>query len=349
MSKKKYITTRVVPGAELICTMKFLNKILPEYEFIISTKPSQLLILKDSRMLQEERNVHNYEAVIVFSGEPLYSKEYWWLSMVFYFMEFFVSKALMRKLFYFLLRRRRDLTCMFFIYRQRFSHIEKFIKNSSTHVYSIVSSHLRENIRSKNVMSMPYFISSNCVLEKYVSQTSLLNQQSYREYKQRKFCALAVGNLNKLHTFDIYACLNQYKTVDFYGGIFLSSLGNFPGGHEDTPRCYQTYKFVIAAENTCSENYITEKIFRALEGSSLPIYWGAPNIKDYVNEQRFVCAQDYKNYRALRERIKTLDQDHDQYMHMISQPIFTEKNIENIHKAEQKARTFLLKVLEKIK
>ena len=350
MHKKKYITTLPSPGTLLQYLIPFLNRILPEYEYIISYKAPQLLLLKEARVLQEEHNLHHYQAVIFVPGETLYSKEYCWIDRFCYFISLFCSKSLTRTLFYFLVRRRKDIASLFFCYRRRFSYIEKFIQRSSHHTYSLVPAELREDLRTKNVLSIPFMICNDCALNKHINKAPVVrNQQISSQYKQRKFCALLMANINKLHTFDIYMCLNQYKSVDFYGGPFFAPLGNFPGLYWDSPKCYQSYRFVISTENTSSENYITEKIFRAFEADVIPIYWGAPNIKEYVNEKRFVCAQDYKNYTELRQRIKALDQDHEQYMNMVSQPIFTEQNLENIHKAEKKARDFLLKALENIK
>lgn len=59
------------------------------------------------------------------------------------------------------------------------------------------------------------------------------------------------------------------------------------------------YKFSICYENAQSiPGYITEKIFDSLAAGCIPVYWGAPNILDYVPE---VCFVDRRKYTSLEE------------------------------------------------
>ena len=45
---------------------------------------------------------------------------------------------------------------------------------------------------------------------------------------------------------------------------------------------FRHYKYVIAMDNSIDEDYVTEKIFHALLAGAVPIYAGAPNIKNYI-------------------------------------------------------------------
>ena len=63
---------------------------------------------------------------------------------------------------------------------------------------------------------------------------------------------------------------------------------NCRGGWWDTKECFSNYKFAITMENTSEKGYITEKLFNAVMGDSMPIYFGAPDIAKYVNTNRFV-------------------------------------------------------------
>ena len=42
------------------------------------------------------------------------------------------------------------------------------------------------------------------------------------------------------------------------------------------------YKFCVAVENSEMPHYVSEKVFDALVAGCVPIYFGAPNILDYV-------------------------------------------------------------------
>ena len=48
------------------------------------------------------------------------------------------------------------------------------------------------------------------------------------------------------------------------------------------------YKFHLAFENGNVEDYVTEKVYTALAAGTLPIYLGAPNIRDFVPDHSIV-------------------------------------------------------------
>jgi alpha-1,3-fucosyltransferase 10 len=51
---------------------------------------------------------------------------------------------------------------------------------------------------------------------------------------------------------------------------------------------FKTHKFCIAMENSLSPDYVTEKIWDALIAGCIPIYLGAPNIKEFVPDPNAV-------------------------------------------------------------
>eukprot|EP00238_Polyblepharides_amylifera_P005358 CAMPEP_0196576610 /NCGR_PEP_ID=MMETSP1081-20130531/5823_1 /TAXON_ID=36882 /ORGANISM="Pyramimonas amylifera, Strain CCMP720" /LENGTH=423 /DNA_ID=CAMNT_0041895261 /DNA_START=339 /DNA_END=1610 /DNA_ORIENTATION=- len=52
--------------------------------------------------------------------------------------------------------------------------------------------------------------------------------------------------------------------------------------------CYRDYKFVITMDNQREMGYMTEKVFNALLAPSVPIYFGAPDVHQYLNTQALV-------------------------------------------------------------
>ena len=60
--------------------------------------------------------------------------------------------------------------------------------------------------------------------------------------------------------------------------------------------CLQNYKFSICYENAKEiPGYITEKIFDSMAAGCIPVYWGAPNIQQYVPEECFVDRRQFKS------------------------------------------------------
>jgi len=54
------------------------------------------------------------------------------------------------------------------------------------------------------------------------------------------------------------------------------------------------YQFSFCLENYCYPDYITEKIFDALFVGSVPVYFGAQNVLDYIPSSCFIDWRDYK-------------------------------------------------------
>ena len=60
------------------------------------------------------------------------------------------------------------------------------------------------------------------------------------------------------------------------------------------------YKFVIASENYAgSQGYISEKIFDAILGGSVPVYLGEKKITDFVPENSFIDARQFQRQEDL--------------------------------------------------
>eukprot|EP00466_Bigelowiella_natans_P018417 jgi/Bigna1/91619/estExt_fgenesh1_pg.C_1090029 len=118
-------------------------------------------------------------------------------------------------------------------------------------------------------------------------------------------------------------------------------------------KTFERYKFAITFENRQLKGYLTEKIMNALLAGIVPIYFGAPDIRKYLNEKRFIfCDVDASKVMAypfpygknkatedpepliqfvkdtigdkLREcveKVKRVDQDDDLYHQMVTEPI----------------------------
>ncbi|KNA18889.1 hypothetical protein SOVF_066920 [Spinacia oleracea] len=69
------------------------------------------------------------------------------------------------------------------------------------------------------------------------------------------------------------------------------------------------YKFVLAIENTMTESYVTEKLFYALDAGAVPIYFGAPNVWDFVPPNSIIDGSKYSSLEELASYIKTLAND----------------------------------------
>uniref|UniRef100_A0A7N0UPA0 Fucosyltransferase n=2 Tax=Kalanchoe fedtschenkoi TaxID=63787 RepID=A0A7N0UPA0_KALFE len=69
------------------------------------------------------------------------------------------------------------------------------------------------------------------------------------------------------------------------------------------------YKFVLAIENTVTESYVTEKLFYTLDSGAVPIYFGAPNVLDFVPPNSIIDGTKFASVNELASYVKDLAND----------------------------------------
>jgi hypothetical protein len=89
----------------------------------------------------------------------------------------------------------------------------------------------------------------------------------------------------------------------------------------------QSHVFCICFENSSNEyGYISEKIFDCFFNGCIPIYYGAPNIQDYIPEECYVDFRKFKSIEKVFEFISKFDQgDYDQYIDNINKFLVSDK------------------------
>jgi hypothetical protein len=66
------------------------------------------------------------------------------------------------------------------------------------------------------------------------------------------------------------------------------------------------YTFCLCFENMILRGWITEKIFDCFYTGTVPIYWGAPDIEDYIPPACFIDMRQFADYNQLRSYLKSL-------------------------------------------
>ncbi|XP_012559412.1 alpha-(1,3)-fucosyltransferase 10 isoform X1 [Hydra vulgaris] len=78
------------------------------------------------------------------------------------------------------------------------------------------------------------------------------------------------------------------------------------------------YKFVLSFENAICNDYITEKLFRTFNMGSIPIYKGAPNIRDWLpDDHSAIIVDDFNSPKDLADYINFVDSNstvYEQYL-----------------------------------
>ena len=76
--------------------------------------------------------------------------------------------------------------------------------------------------------------------------------------------------------------------------VFLGSI--LP---DEKLKVMNRYKFSICFENCVFPGYVTEKIFDCFLAACIPVYYGAPDIEDFVPPDTFIDYRKFKNFDAL--------------------------------------------------
>jgi len=112
--------------------------------------------------------------------------------------------------------------------------------------------------------------------------------------------------------------------VDF-GGRYKNNIGyTVPGSYYEQPILdfYKQYRVVLALENNNCEHYMTEKITNPLRAGTVPVYYGSPRIREFINPKRMVQIQEDNIDQAIEE-IQRICTDDAYWLEMVNQqPIF---------------------------
>ncbi len=135
---------------------------------------------------------------------------------------------------------------------------------------------------------------------------------------KKKFCCMVVSNPYAPQRLDFFNKLSKYQQIDS-GGIVLNNVG---GPVMDKMAFIREYRFVIAFENESEPSYTTEKLIEPMMADCIPIYWGDPLVGKDFNKKRFVDRADFRSTEALIERILAIDQNPEQAVAILAQPVF---------------------------
>lgn len=157
--------------------------------------------------------------------------------------------------------------------------------------------------------------------------------------EKNKLCTLIAGNKTMRHPLELYTerinairWFERYhpEEFDLYGmgwdkyvfkGRIINRLNkikpltrllakkypSYKGTVETKAEILKDYKFAICYENAKEiPGYITEKIFDCFFAGCVPVYWGAPNVTDFIPASTFIDKRNFKSYEELYKYIKTM-------------------------------------------
>lgn len=135
---------------------------------------------------------------------------------------------------------------------------------------------------------------------------------------KKGFCVFAYNNyLADPRRKELFEAISTYKRVNACGEY----LNNMDGWLSRRLSFKREHKFSIACENSSRVGYLTEKLPVAFAARTIPIYYGDPAVGLEFNTKRFVNAHDFASFADVVERVKEIDQDDDEYLRIVNEPI----------------------------
>ena len=86
-------------------------------------------------------------------------------------------------------------------------------------------------------------------------------------------------------------------------------IKSFRGVTDDKYKTLSKYRFAICYENSAYPGWVTEKMFDCFFAGTIPIYLGAPDIREYVPPQCFIDFSDYRDYDSLNNYLRSLSEE----------------------------------------
>lgn len=102
------------------------------------------------------------------------------------------------------------------------------------------------------------------------------------------------------------------KAITWKEKVFPFLINKYASYRGTSPNKLQTlsrYKFSLCYENMKGSNgYLTEKIFDCFRAQTIPIYWGAENITNYVDKDTFIDRRKFKSDQELLIFLEKIDE-----------------------------------------
>ena len=135
------------------------------------------------------------------------------------------------------------------------------------------------------------------------------------DLQKSRICMLISSSVHQSGREEYLAELMEHAVIDSYGRLYKNCSMEEDKGWESKIALYSGYKFVIAFENSIQADYVTEKLYDPLLAGAVPIYFGAPNVDDYLpGDNCIIRADRFESPKALAQYIERCYTDRKEYM-----------------------------------
>lgn len=169
-----------------------------------------------------------------------------------------------------------------------------------------VGYHAKDDVQSTYAGAL-FHNNRNYYLSPRKNNETLVYWSSSRCLPRRNQLAKRLLSLLPHHSFG--KCLNNVEGLNMALDMYpecANDPNSSPKWYDHLHCAMSHYKFVLAIENTVTESYVTEKLFYALDAGAVPIYFGAPNVQDFVPPHSIIDGSKFSSMDELASYVKTL-------------------------------------------
>ena len=211
-------------------------------------------------------------------------------------------------------------------------------------------------IEHPNYLRLPiwvlFFVRPDTTYEDVKQKINIINNPNYRlNNKKTDFaCLIARHDISGIRK-KIWNAINPIDTITCPGKFLNNTIElsdmerqldnraekpgefNFDSLYTLKKEYLKKFEFNICAENANGKGYISEKLFDAIEGACIPIYWGGGQREliepEVINPEAFLYYEEGKE-NELTSSVKILYENNKQYNSFIKIPPFKETAAEYI-------------------
>jgi len=88
--------------------------------------------------------------------------------------------------------------------------------------------------------------------------------------------------------------------------VYVAAQRAWRGAAKSKSQTVARYRFALCFENSVLKGWMTEKLFDCFFAGTVPIYWGAPDVLDWVPAECFIDMQRFASFDELRAFLKAI-------------------------------------------
>lgn len=140
------------------------------------------------------------------------------------------------------------------------------------------------------------------VMQKLKQLPTLVNRELYLDRLD------AVRFFSRDKRFDLYGT-GWERPTGYKKGTEEAVKKSYRGYTEDKLATLQNYKFSICFENVIFGGLISEKIIDSFFAGCVPVYFGAPDVTDYIPQNTFIDFRKFASYNDLYRHLQGIKEE----------------------------------------